>query len=114
MKRARAHPAGASRGAARIRDLGTERGVGNKFATTSRRKQLMRKFVWFTGLVVILFCAGSAMAQDVPYSEIALSTAVRNYGDVFELGCRSQLLVGDFGQKGMKVAASEGPLERHC
>lgn len=41
----------------------------------------MRKFVWFTGLVVILFCAGSAMAQDVPYSEIALSyCAVTNNG----------------------------------
>jgi hypothetical protein len=40
-----------------------------------------------------------------------LSTHVRNYGDVFRLGCRSQPLGGDLGQKGVKVAAGEGPFE---
>ena len=40
-----------------------------------------------------------------------LSTHVRNYGDVFRSGCRSQPLDGDLGQKGMKIPASEGPFE---
>jgi hypothetical protein len=43
-----------------------------------------------------------------------LSTPVRNYGDVFRLGGRSQPFGGELGQKGVKIAASEGPFERRC
>jgi len=43
-----------------------------------------------------------------------LSTRVRNYGDVFRLGCRGQSLGGDLGQKGVQIATSEGPFEGCC
>ena len=40
-----------------------------------------------------------------------LSTHVRNYGDVFRLSCWGQSLGGDLGQKGVKIATSEGPFK---
>src|SRR5450432_2583706 len=43
-----------------------------------------------------------------------LSTHVRNYGDVFPSGCRSQPFGGDLGQKGVKIAARERPFEGRC
>jgi hypothetical protein len=43
-----------------------------------------------------------------------LSTHVRNYGDVFWSSCESRLFGDDVGQKGVKIAASEGPFEGRC
>ena len=50
---------------------------------------------------------------DVGYPSAAFGR-VRNYGDVFRSGCRSQPFGGDLGQKGVKIAAGEGPFEGRC
>lgn len=39
----------------------------------------MRKIVLFTGLLVFFFCAGSAMAQDVPWAELEVGYSLLHF-----------------------------------